>query len=48
VVEDEESGVMCLVALRDIASGDFLSIAADEESEEEDDEGDRGDDAARV
>ena len=28
VMEDEETGTMCLVAARDISSGEFLSIAA--------------------
>jgi hypothetical protein len=31
VMEDEETGLMCLVALRDIRSGEFLSVAPDED-----------------
>lgn len=31
VVEDSESGLLCLVALRDIRSGEFFAMAADDE-----------------
>ena len=27
--EDEETGTLCLIAIRDIASGEFLSVAVD-------------------
>ena len=31
VVEDSATGLMCLVAVRDIRSGEFLALAADDE-----------------
>ncbi len=38
VAEDEATGMMCLVATRDIAGGEFLSVARDDDDADDDDD----------